>query len=164
MFSLKLLFPVPGSTSDFQLCLWWCPLAELPSRRATFFPPFRSPYVCFMCNVQQFRLQLTGGTGRSVSIPPYLELEVSRCLSERQCCLPDATKNKSRRGAGMAQLGKRPTLDFISGHNLMVGGFEPCVGLCTDSVEPVWDSLSLSLSALPCSCVLSPSLSLSLSK
>ena len=41
---------------------------------------------------------------------------------------------------------KRPTLDFGSGHDLMVGGFEPRVGLCTDTVEPAWDSVSPSLS------------------
>ena len=38
---------------------------------------------------------------------------------------------------------KRPTLDFSSGHDLMVHGFEPCIGLCTDRTEPAWDSLSL---------------------
>ena len=45
----------------------------------------------------------------------------------------------------MAQLVKRPTLDFGSGHDLMVGEFKPCVRLCADSVEPAWDSLSPSL-------------------
>ena len=34
------------------------------------------------------------------------------------------------------------TLDFGSGHDLTVCEFEPCVGLCTDNVEPAWDSLS----------------------
>ena len=46
----------------------------------------------------------------------------------------------------MAQSAKRPTLDFGSGHEFTVHGFEPCVGLCTDCLEPAWDSLSLSLS------------------
>ena len=32
---------------------------------------------------------------------------------------------------------------------LMVREFESCIGLCVDSMEPVWDSLSLSLSAPP---------------
>ena len=45
------------------------------------------------------------------------------------------------------------TLDFGSGHDLMICGLEPRVGLCADSAEPAWDILSLSLS-LP----LSPSL------
>ena len=82
----------------------------------------------------------------------------------------------------MAQLVKCLTLDFGSGHNLMVQELEPCdfgsghdlimvheleprVGLCVDSMEPAWDSLSLplslSFSALPLF-VLSLSLSLSL--
>ena len=34
----------------------------------------------------------------------------------------------------MAQSVKHPT-DFGSGHDLMARGFEPCVGLCADSVE-----------------------------
>ena len=53
-----------------------------------------------------------------------------------------------------------PTLDICPGHDLRVRGFKPCIGLCTDSVESAWDSLSPSLSALP---MLSLSLSLSLS-
>ena len=56
----------------------------------------------------------------------------------------------------MAQSVKRLTLDFGSGHDLMVCEFEPRAG----SVEPAWDSPSLPLSlSLPCS--LSHSLSLS---
>ena len=63
------------------------------------------------------------------------------------------------RGAWVAQLVKHPTLDFSSGHDLSVSGSEPCTALCTDSVQPAWDSLSPPLSALP------PfALSLSLSK
>ena len=46
-----------------------------------------------------------------------------------------------------------------SDHDLTVGGFEPSIKLCSDSTEPAWDSLSLSLSVYP-----SPSLSFSLSK
>ena len=60
-------------------------------------------------------------------------------------------------------------LDFSSGHDLMVHGVEPHVWLCTDNVEPAWDSLSPSLSACPPFMLslllpsLSPSLSLCLS-
>ena len=54
----------------------------------------------------------------------------------------------------MAQSAKRPTLDLGSGHDPLVCGFEPHVGLCTVSVEPAWDSLSLSLCLYP-TCVLS---------
>ena len=47
-------------------------------------------------------------------------------------------------GAWVAQSVKGPTLDFGSGHDLTVCGFDPCIRLCADSVEPAWDSLSLS--------------------
>ena len=36
----------------------------------------------------------------------------------------------------MAQLVKRPTLDFGSGHDLVVCEFKPLIG-----AEPAWDSL-----------------------
>ena len=49
----------------------------------------------------------------------------------------------------MALSGKCPTVDFGSGHDLMVCGIGPCVGLCADGKELAWDSLSLSLSAPP---------------
>ena len=64
----------------------------------------------------------------------------------------------------MAQSLKHPTLNFGSGHDLMVYKFKPLIGLCTDSVEPALDSLSPSLPAPPlCACSLARSLSLSLS-
>ena len=50
----------------------------------------------------------------------------------------------------MAQSVKHLTLDFSSG--LQGCGIEARVGLCTDSEEPAWDSLS----ALPCLCMFSP--------
>ena len=37
-------------------------------------------------------------------------------------------------------------LDFGSGHDLTVGEFEPCEGLCINSAEPARDSLSLPFS------------------
>ena len=46
----------------------------------------------------------------------------------------------------MAQSVKHPTLDLGSGHDLMVHEIESQVVLCTDSIEPAWDSLSPSLS------------------
>ena len=71
----------------------------------------------------------------------------------------------------MAHLVKRPTLDFGSGHDLMVHQFKPYIGLCTDSMEPAWDSLPPSLSAPPplvhvhrCTCALSLSLSFKINK
>ena len=42
----------------------------------------------------------------------------------------------------MAASVKRLTLDFSPGHDLVLRGFEPRVGLCGDSVEPAGDSLS----------------------
>ena len=54
-----------------------------------------------------------------------------------------------KQGARVAQSVKHPTLDFGSDHDLMVHGIEPHMGLCADSMEPAWDSLSPSLSTLP---------------
>ena len=51
-------------------------------------------------------------------------------------------------GAWLAQSVKHPTLDFGSCHDLTVREFEPCIGLCTDSTGPAWDSLSPSLSKI----------------
>ena len=62
-------------------------------------------------------------------------------------------------GAWVAQSGKHLTLGFSSGHDLVVCGFEPYIGLHAGSVEPPWDSLSPSLSVPPS---FTPSLSLSL--
>ena len=50
----------------------------------------------------------------------------------------------------MAQSVKHPSLGFGSGHDLMVRETEPHVRLCIDSMEPAWDSLSLSLSLALC--------------
>ena len=49
----------------------------------------------------------------------------------------------------MAQSVKCPTLDFSSGHGIMVCESEFRVKLCADSEEPAWDSLTLSVSAPP---------------
>ena len=49
----------------------------------------------------------------------------------------------------MAQLVKHLRLDFCSGHNLMGSEIQPCVGLCADSAEPIWDFLPPTLSAPP---------------
>ena len=45
----------------------------------------------------------------------------------------------------MAQLVKHPTLDFGSGRDLTVREIEPQAGLCADSAELAWDSLSPAL-------------------
>ena len=49
----------------------------------------------------------------------------------------------------MAQSVKHLNLDFSSGHDLNVDELEPDIGLCVDSAEPAWDSLSPLLSAPP---------------
>ena len=63
----------------------------------------------------------------------------------------------------MAQSVKHPILDCGSSHDLMVCGIEPRIGLCADSAEPAWDSLSPSLSA-PLPLMLSLSFSVSKNK
>ena len=45
----------------------------------------------------------------------------------------------------MAESVKSLTRNFSSGHDIVVCGFEPCVGLCPGSAESAWDSLSLYL-------------------
>ena len=55
-------------------------------------------------------------------------------------------KELTLRGTWVAQSVGCPTLDFGSGHDLTVRGFELHVGPCADSVEPAWDSPSPSLS------------------
>ena len=57
-----------------------------------------------------------------------------------------AITKKDKRGTCVTQSIKRPTLGFSSGHDLMVCGFEPDIGLCTDNTEPAWDSPSFSAS------------------
>ena len=48
------------------------------------------------------------------------------------------------RDAWVAQLVKHPTLGFGSGRDLMVHQFKPHIGLHAESVEPAWESLTLS--------------------
>ena len=45
-------------------------------------------------------------------------------------------KEDSSWGTWVAQSVKWPTLDFGSGHDLLVSGFGPGFGLCADSLEP----------------------------
>ena len=56
----------------------------------------------------------------------------------------------SRWGTQVAHSVEHLTLDFGSGHDLAVHGFEARVHLSADSVGPAWDSFSLPLSP-PCS-------------
>ena len=67
------------------------------------------------------------------------------------------------RRAWVAQSVKPLTLDFGSGHDLLVHEFELRVRLCADSAEPALDSPSPSLSAPPL-LACAPSLSLKITK
>ena len=62
-------------------------------------------------------------------------------------------KTGESRVARVAQSVKCLTLDFGSGHKLAVCEIKPHMGLFTDSMQPAWDSLSLS--APPSACTLS---------
>ena len=42
-------------------------------------------------------------------------------------------------GTSVGQSVKTPTLDFGSGHDLIVCGIDLCIRLCADNVEPAWD-------------------------
>ena len=46
------------------------------------------------------------------------------------------------RGTWVAQSVEHLTLDLGSGHDLTICKVEPYVRLCTDSMEPAWDSVS----------------------
>ena len=48
-------------------------------------------------------------------------------------------------GRGVAKWVDHPTLDLNLGHDLPVCGFKSHIGLCTDSMDPAWDSVSLFL-------------------
>ena len=82
----------------------------------------------------------------------------SSTLTHYRCWIHSYERQEERiRGGvpGWLIWSKLLTLDFSSGHDLMICEFEPCIRLCTDNVEPAWDSLSLSL-PLPhlCTCSL----------
>ena len=57
-------------------------------------------------------------------------------------CTTDVIKMYEEWSSWMAQSVKHLTLDFSSGHDLIVCGIKPCFRLYADSVEPAWDSLS----------------------
>ena len=83
------------------------------------------------------------------------------CLHEPQVPLSlwplppkDDTKDCILWGTWVAHRVRRLTLDLGSGHDLTVREFKPRAGLCTDGVEPAWESVSLSLGPSP-ACALS---------
>ena len=92
---------------------------------------------------------------------PILYYLVSFAQLCRCCCVDGHLKKidlclMGLWGAWVARSVKFPTLDFSAGHDLTICEIKPCVGLCADSAEPAWDSLSPSLSATHlCMCMLS---------
>ena len=70
----------------------------------------------------------------SFSFMCHLKFSFQESVTENSM---NIAKNEDLRGSWVVQSVKHPTLDFGSGHNLMVHEFEfePHVGLCTDSKE-----------------------------
>ena len=85
---------------------------------------------------------------------------IIRPLSQAKAFIPAYGKIGISRGAWVAQSVECPTLAFGSGHDLTVVSSSPESGSVL-SVEPAWDSFSLSLSSPPGHAL---SLSLSLSQ
>ena len=79
--------------------------------------------------------------------PPLLVLScpVSNCRSHQKFVHQPCYLIEFSGDAWMAQSVKCPTLGLSSGHRLPVHEIDLRVRLCTDSMEPAWDSLCLSL-------------------
>ena len=86
----------------------------------------------------------------------------AKYLTAPSCCVQIRALRDRWAPGWLSQLSSR--LLVGSGHDLTLWGIQPPVGLCVDSVEPIWDSLSLSVSlyAPPPTHMRSRSLSLSL--
>ena len=97
--------------------------------------------------VNMWKRHIPGGGNRSL------------CVCSRKSASGTAAQNGVVRGTWATQSAERRSLDFSSGHDLVVREFKPQVRLCSDIVEPAWDSLSC-LHSHP----LPSNLSLSLSK
>ena len=69
-------------------------------------------------------------------------------ILERTLFLEKVSQGHQKQGAGVAQLGECPTLDFGSGHDPRVVGSSPASGSALGA-EPAWDSLSLFLCPSP---------------
>ena len=85
--------------------------------------------------------------GTDVSGSTLLTLNVT-VISEATTCVHEKIgMTRELKGCLGGSSVQHPTVDLVSGHDLMVRGFEPCIRLCTDSSEPALDSVSPSLSA-----------------
>ena len=100
------------------------------------------------------REEITRNTGK------YLEMKESdvagliqhrRAAAREECIVVNTCIRKEKDlGAPGAQLVKCPTLDLAQVMiSRFVGSSPTSVGLCVDSSEPAWDSLSPPLSAPP---------------
>ena len=69
------------------------------------------------------------------------------------CRFPILLSKEDIRGSWVAQSVKRPTLGFNSGHDLTDPEFKPCIRRHAGTVQPAWDSNSLSIPFLLCSCI-----------
>ena len=76
----------------------------------------------------------------------------------------EVIKNGLTWGAWVAQSVGSPALDIGSGCEFTGHGFELCVGLCNDSVEPAWGPTSLPHPHSCTLCLLALALSLSLKR
>ena len=82
------------------------------------------------------------------NVTQFPGLKVQRHLPKTAPVYTTSTESEKSKvyqcgGVWGAQSVKCPTLDFSSGHDLVVLGIELRVGLCTNSMEPAWDSLFL---------------------
>ena len=120
--------------------------------------PESPPFPCHPPAPVWLRNQYTNGCLAYLMLPR--EAQAIRCTAKRhyyyQTILAQfayflliSTRERSHRGTWVAQLVQRPTLGFSSGHDYTVHGIQPHTGLCGDSTEPAWDSLSLSLPPSP---------------
>ena len=67
---------------------------------------------------------------------PKTSLNKQSCIFPLFLLLSIYSENVKDRGRLVAQSVKCSTLDFGSGHDLMVGEFEPRIRLCVGGVEP----------------------------
>ena len=92
-----------------------------------------------------------------LSIHPFLSLVLNcQCAQDSLGLLNDTLPG----GAWATQSFKQQTLGIGSGYDLLVRDFEPHTGLCADSTESAWDSVSLLSLLLPHSCLLAHSLNI----
>ena len=102
---------------------------------------FSSGHDLTVCGFARIRVPAVSAEPSSDPLSPSLSASP---LFVHVLSLSLSLKNKHFfKKVGSQLLGKPPTLDFSSDHDLM--GFvnsSLCIRLCADSVEPAWDSVS----------------------